>query len=197
MIRYAARAVPWSLVAAACALAPVLMAIVAAWPESMWPLQGTAVGVLAGVVAWALDERPASIVDSLPRPHWWRTVARILVVVPVTLAVAIGSLVVHRDRLPDHLPLFVVQAVVAVVLALAVAVWRRSRGVAEPGTTFATYVIPAAAALALIRPARRLAAGLPRSWAAERWALSWGLWLTAGAIGAIAVILPLATDRRA
>ena len=133
MIRYSVRTTPWLILAIGGGVVAGLLSLVARWPGSMWPLQGTAVGVLAGVVAWALDERPASIVDSLPRPHWWRTVARILVVVPVTLAVAIGSLVVHRDRLPDHLPLFVVQAVVAVVLALAVAVWRRSRGVAEPG----------------------------------------------------------------
>lgn len=69
-------------------------------------------------------------------------------------------------------------------------------GVAEPGTTFATYVIPAAAALALIRPVTDWLPVFP-IWATERWALSWGLWLTAGAIGAIALILPLATDRRA
>jgi hypothetical protein len=123
-------------------------------------------------------------------------VARILVVVPVALAVSVGSLVLHRDRLPDHLALFVAQCAVAVVLALAVTVWRRSRGVAEPGTVFATYAILAATALALIRPVADWLPVFP-VWATERWALSWALWLTAGAIGAIALILPLAADRRA
>lgn len=70
MIRHAARAVPWGLVAVACVLVPVLMAITSAWPEVMWPLQGTAIGLLAAVAAWSMDERAAAVVDTLPRPLW-------------------------------------------------------------------------------------------------------------------------------
>lgn len=196
MIAYSVRTTPWTILVIGSGVVAGLLALVARWPWSMWPLQGTAVGVLAGVAAWALDERAASIVDSVPRPHWWRTVARALIVVPVLLTVWTGGLVLSRGRLPEHLGLFVVQGAVAVTGALAVTAWRRSGGVAEPGTAVAASVIPTAAALALIRP---LADRLPvfPVWEGERWGLSWALWLAAGGLAAVTLVVTLAGDRRA
>src|SRR5258705_4659676 len=75
-----------------------LMGLVGRWPWIMWPLQGTALGVIAGVTAWATDEPAASVVDTLPRPPWWRTAAR-ATVVPLMLAVWVGCLLVTRHRL--------------------------------------------------------------------------------------------------
>jgi hypothetical protein len=196
VIRYTVRTTPWTMLVVGCGVVAGLVTIVAHRPGSMWPLQGTAVGVIAGVVAWSMDERTAPIVDTLPRPHWWRTVARALVVVPALLGLWVACLAAFRDRLPDHFGLFVVHGVVATVLALAVTVWRRSRGAAEPGAAFATYVIPAATALALIRPVARWLPVFP-IWETERWALSWALWLTVGGLAAVMLVSTLARDQRA
>ena len=108
MIGYAVRVLPWRLTLASCALITALMSLVAAWPWVMWPLQGTSVGLIAGAVAWAMDERAAAVVDTLPRSLRWRTTARALIVVPL-LGVWIVALVLMRDRIPAHLDLFILQ----------------------------------------------------------------------------------------
>ncbi len=127
MTGYAARAVPWPLVAVACATVAGLLSLVAASPWAMWPLQGTAAGVLAGAVAWSMDEPATAVVDTLPRGLRWRTAARSSVV-PVLLGVWAVSLVSMRGRIPGHLQLFLLQGLGAVSLALAVTTWRRARG---------------------------------------------------------------------
>ena len=95
MIAYAARAVPWRLVLAGCLVTTALMAIVAVSPDTMWPLQGTAIGLLAGLAAWSMDETAAPLVDALPRPLAWRTAARALGIVPprseIDYTIAVGS----------------------------------------------------------------------------------------------------------
>jgi hypothetical protein len=195
MIRYMLRTTPWPMLAVGCGVVVLLMALVAQWPWVMWPLQGTAVGVVAGVTAWAMDERLAPIVDTLPRPHWWRTVARAAIAGPVLVAVYVGCLVVTRDRLPDHLGLFALQGAGAAVLALGVTAWRRRRGTAEPGVPFATYVIPIATALALIRPVADWLPLFPLV-TDERWWLSRSIWTTAAAAGVLALALDLRRDMR-
>ena len=76
MTGYVARAVPWPLVAAGCGTTAALMGLVAASPWVLWPLQGTAVGVLSATVAWSMDEQAAAVVDTLPRSLRWRTAVR-------------------------------------------------------------------------------------------------------------------------
>jgi hypothetical protein len=184
VIRYALRAVPWVLVAVSCVIVVGLMALVANWPWVMWPLQGTAVGVIAGVVGWSMDERSAAVVDSLPRSWCWRTTAR-AVVVPLVLAVWCGCLFAMRNDIPDQLGLFVLQGVGAISVAAAVTGWQRLGGTAEPGRFFAAFVIPTATALSLVRP---LAHRLPLFpvWPDDNWLLSkqiwWGLTLAAPAM---------------
>ena len=182
MTGYVTRAVPWPLVAAGSATVAGLMGLVAAWPWILWPLQGTAVGVLAGTVAWSMDEPAAAVVDTLPRSLRWRTAVRALTV-PLVVGVWTTSLVLMRARIPAHLGLFLLQGIGAACFALAVTAWRRSHGVPEPGRAFAALVVPVATALALARP---VAGWLPvfPVWPDDRWALSQTLWsvLTAGSL---------------
>lgn len=185
---YAARAVPWRLAGAGCLVIVVLMALVGGWPEVMWPLEGTALGLLAAVVAWANDERCAAIVDTLPRSLRWRTLAR-SVILALMLAVWVACLLAQRHRLPPHLPLFALQGLAAAAVALAVTVGRRAAGSAEPGRTFASVIIPTSAALALTRPAARRLPLFP-IWPGEDWARSTAIWTTA--FGASLVVLTLA-----
>lgn len=174
MIHYAARTVPWTLVSVSCVIIVGLMTLVAIWPDIMWPLQGTAVGLIAGTVAWSMDERSAAVVDTLPRALWWRTTAR-AAVVPVVLFVWAGCLAGAGDRLPGHFWFFVAQGAIGAGAALMVTLAQRAGGTAEPGRRFATLVIPTATALALSRPLERWAPVFP-IWPTEHWAASRALW---------------------
>lgn len=187
MIRYSARAVPWVLVIVSTAIVVGLMALVAHRPWVMWPLQGTAVGVIAGVVAWSMDERSASIVDTLPRGLWWRTTARAAVVPPV-LAAWTSCLLAMRARIPTQLGLFVLQGIGAVCVALAATVYQRSTGTAEPGRPFAAFVIPTATALALARPVPHWLPLFPL-WPTDNWTLSRAIW-SAACLGSLATVTP-------
>jgi hypothetical protein len=189
MTGYVARAVPWPLVATGCAVVAGLMGLVAAWPFVLWPLQGTAVGVLAGTVAWSMDEPAAAVVDTLPRSLRWRTAARASTV-PLVVGVWATSLVLMRARIPEHLALFLLQGVGAACLALAVTAWRRSRGEPEPGRPFAALVVPVATALALARPFVGRLPVFP-VWPDDRWVLSQTLWsvVTAGSLAVLVAAL--------
>jgi hypothetical protein len=188
MMRYAVRVTPWALLGIGCGVIGALMALVAARPYSLWPLEGTAVGVIAGVVGWAMDERCAAIADTTPRGLAWRTAARSLVVVPALLALWVGCLLAMRDRIPDHVGLFIGQGVGAVTGALAIMVWRRAGGTAEPGTPFAATVIPMAAAVALTRPIARWLPVFP-IWSYDKWSASrvlWAVLIVASCVGLVA-----------
>lgn len=188
MIRHAARGVPWPLVAAGCALVPVLMALTAAWPRTMWPLQGTAVGLLAAVAAWSMDERAAVVVDALPRPLWWRTGARSSAGLALA-GVWIACVAVAADRLPDHAGLFVLQGLAAIAAGAAVATSRRARGEPTPGRVIAPAAVAIVAALALVRPAPDLLPLFP-IWPGERWGLSAAIWWSV--LGCAAILMAAA-----
>jgi hypothetical protein len=190
VIRFAARAVPWPLVLLSCALTAALMAMAAAWPRIMWPLQGTAVALLAGAAAWSMDETAAAVVDTLPRPLWWRTAARAIAVVPLGLVWAM-CVVIPGDRLPPHGELFLLQGLAALLFAVAFVTWRRARGHAGPGAQFASFVIPAVAFLALARPFPDRLPLFP-VWPGEAWTLSLGIWSTLAV--ASAALLAVATS---
>ena len=168
------------------------MAMVAAWPEVVWPLEGAAVGLLAGAAAWSMDETAAAVVDALPRPLWWRTAARAAAVVPLAL-VWTGSVLIAGDRLPPHGELFLLQGFTAVLAAVAFVTWRRAQGEAVPGARVGSAAIAVAVALALIRPFPDRAPMFP-VWAYEEWDLSLAIW---GALAAAAaVLLALALSRQ-
>jgi len=86
MIRHAARALPWPLLVATAILLVGLLRVVEQWPFTMWPLQGLAVGLLAGAVAFACDEPAAAVVDTLPRGLAWQGLAATVAVVAAVTA---------------------------------------------------------------------------------------------------------------
>jgi hypothetical protein len=151
MLRYAARAVPWSRVALAAVLVLVLMDVVRRWPWTMWPLEGTAVGLLAGAAAWCFDEPAAMVVDSAPRSLLWRTLARGSGVVVLLVAWAV-AVFITRDSLVGHPGEVAFQGVAAVLAAVAYTCWRRAGGDSSPGLRTAAMVVPVATAWALVRP---------------------------------------------
>jgi hypothetical protein len=152
MTDYVARAVPWTRVALAAALVIVLMELVRWNPWVLWPLEGTAVGLLAGATAWCFDETSAAVVDSAPRGLAWRTMARSPG--PLLLVATWTAVVLHAGAATtfEHLDEIWFQGVAACLAGAAYTGWRRSCGDASPGLRFATAVVPATTAWALLRP---------------------------------------------
>jgi hypothetical protein len=192
VIAYASRAIPWTLVLVCSAVATVAMALVAAWPRVVWPLEGAAVGLLAGAAAWSMDEVTAEVVDAAPRPLWWRTAARALGLVPLALA-WVGSVLVARQRLPPHAGLFLLQGLAAIVLAVAFVAWRRGRGEAAPGARIGAAAIGVATTWALIRPFPDRVPVFP-IWEFERWGTSLALW-SAVACASVALLVAVLGSR--
>ena len=189
--RYSRAATPCGLVATTAGFAVGLLLIVARWPAAMWPLHGAAIGLLAGVSAWSVDERCAAIVDVAPRPLWWRTIARTPAAL-LLVSVWIATHLAVRDRLPDHLGVLMLQGTSAAAAGLAVATWQRTRSQSEPGQRIALFVCPAAVAIALAKPWSDQAPLFP-IWPHENWPRATVIWsVTAG----LAVVVLAAALRR-
>jgi hypothetical protein len=169
------------------------MTMVAAWPQTMWPLQGTAIGLIAGGAAWSLDETAAAVVDTLPRPLRWRTAARAIAVVPLART-WVACVLVPRDRLPAHTGLFLLEGLAALLFAVAFVTWRRARGDAVPGARFASVMIPVAAMLALVRPLPDRLPLFP-AWPGEQWTLSLVIWSTL-AVGSATLLAMTLSEAR-
>jgi hypothetical protein len=191
MIRHAARAVPWAVVAVGIGLVPLLLLIVERWPYQMWPLQGTAVGVLAATTAWCFDEPAAAVVDTLPRHLGWRTAARCtgVLLIVVVWGLAVGQ--THTGYF-GHARDVAWQGVAAVLLAVAVVTWRRSRGAATPARAVAAAVVPIAMFAALVRPFEAHVPVFPYTLMGD-WASSRVLW-TWAAVAALTMFLALVSD---
>jgi hypothetical protein len=172
-------------VAVACGFTAGLMAVVAAWPTTMWPLEGTAVGLLARAAAWCVDEAAAAVVDTLPRGLRWRTTGRAVAAIPLAV-VWVLCVYAARHHLPPHAPLFALQGIAALAFAFAFVTWRRARGRPTPGALFGSFVIPASALFALARPVPTLLPLFP-IWPDDAWALSHMLWIavTAGSVAGL------------
>ncbi len=189
MVSYAARAVPWFRVLLAAGVVVLLMELVRWNPWVLWPLEGTAVGMLAGAAAWSFDESAAAVVDASPRSLAWRTAARLPALVVLAgswVAVALhagagGGLLGHRDAIT-------LQGLAAVAAAAGVACWRRSRGEPAPGLLVATAVVPATATWALVRPFDATLVVFPyaQNTPAEWDVSTWG-WLALGCAGLVLV----------
>jgi hypothetical protein len=193
VIGYAAHGVAWSTLAAIAAGVAAAMALVALWPATMWPLEGTAIGLLAAGAAWSIDETAAAVVDAVPRPLAWRAVARASG--PALLAVVwAGCLALARTRLPPHIGFFALQGAVALLASATLATWLRARGRAAPGTSIASAVLPLVAFLALVRPEERQLPIFP-VWSGEDWRLASFLWLGLAFCAAVALV-SLAVHRR-
>jgi len=196
MLGYAARAVPWTRVALAAALVVVLIELVRRDPWALWPLEGTAVGVLVGAAAWCFDEQAAAVVDVAPRGLAWRTTARLPAVV-LLVAVWVAVVLHARSVLFEHELAILLQGLVAVLAGTAWATWRRSGGEAMPGLLAATVAVPVATGWALVRPFERGLPVFPYALGGEYgdWRTSTIGWTAAGALALIALGITLADAR--
>lgn len=181
MIRYAAAAVPWARVASAAVLVALLMELVRWNPWVLWPLQGTAVGLLVGASAWCFDEPAAAVVDVTPRSLAWRTAARAPAAIGLTLMWC--AVVWHAgDRALFGQSLnILVQGLVAVAVGAGYAGLRRAWGEPTPGLILATAVVPLTTAWALVRPLdNRLSVFPYGTSSANAWATSTAGWVILG-----------------
>lgn len=155
MVRYAASATPWRVVALAACLVAGLMELVRWNPGELWPLEGTTVGLLAGASALCFDERAAAVIDAAPRSLGWRTAAR--AVGPCLLVLVWTATVLHLGSasLFDHRDQVMAQGWAAVVVGAAAATWARSGGADSPGISFLAGVVPLTTAWALVHPLAR------------------------------------------
>ncbi len=174
MVRHAARAVPWPLLAAAAVLLYGLLRTVQEWPYDVWPLEGLAVGLLAGIAAFAYDEPAAAVVDTLPRGLAWRTAARSLGVA-LLLGWWLVVVALTRDAYLGHATAIAWQGLVATVAVVAATAHLRRRGAAGPGTVVGTVVVGGAMFLALAQPLQNRLAIFPHP-AAGQWSDSRMLW---------------------
>ncbi len=189
MIRHAARALPWPLLGGAVILLGILLRVVEQWPYTMWPLQGLAVGLLAGVAAFAFDEPAAAIVDTLPRSLAWRTAARSLGVL-LLLAGWLLAVVGTKDAYFGHAADVAWQGLAATGAVVATATALRRRGRARPAGPLSTTIVATAAYVALARPFPRELPVFPYA-TIDTWQLSRGLWTAILAGGVTTLIVTL------
>ena len=189
---YLARAVPWPLLLAVSGLTLLVVRVLQLDPWTLWPLQGVAVGLVAGGVGWCLDEPCADVVDTLPRPLAWRTLARLAC---VGLVLAGWSLAVWwaRDGLFGHARAVWWQGVAAALIALAAVTWARAVGHPTPGRVWAVTIVSGVTVWSVVRPAADRLPLLP--YADGRWEASAVLW-TALAGSALAVLVLGLLDAR-
>lgn len=196
MVRYGARAVPWVRVIVAAVLVVLLMELVRWNPWVLWPLEGTAVGLLAGATAWCFDESAAVVVDVAPRSLAWRTAAR----TPAVLGLALVwcTVVWHAgdQALFGQSARVLVEGLVALAVGAAYAGWRRAGGEPMPGLALTTALVPLASAWALLRPFDAILPVFPYgTTSAGDWAASTTGWLVLGAV-ALVVLAAALSDAR-
>jgi hypothetical protein len=173
-------------------LVVLLLELVRWEPWVLWPLEGTAVGLLAGASAWCFDESAAVVVDVAPRSLAWRTAAR----TPAVLALALvwAAVVRHAGeralfgRSTDVL----VQGLVALAVGAGYAAWRRAWGEPMPGLLLAATVVPVTSAWALVRPFSSAVPVFPYGTSsASDWAASTLGWIILAALALVALAAAL------
>jgi hypothetical protein len=186
MIRYGLRTVPAVAMAVAVVTAAGLLWMVARWPGPGWPAAGVAVALLGATAARLFDEPAASIVDTLPRPLWWRTVARLPFAVLLAIGWLVGVAVVEVD--PGGRPAVIrLEGVAAIVFAAAVATAARRRGSAAPGAAVGAALLLTLLTVALANPAPDLLPLFPFG-PDDPWSRSAGLWSAIAVTGSIVLV---------
>lgn len=192
LLRHARVATPWRMTLVIAVLVVLLLEAVRRWPWQAWPLQNVAVGLLAGGVAWCLDEPAALVVDVGPRPLVWRSAARLGGVALLAAAWGVG-LWRAWDRLFDHPTSVALQGVGAMVAAAAWTSARRASGVPRPGHQLALVVVPVTTAWALVRPLQTVLPIFPYGYDASYgdWQVSAIGWSVLTIISALWLLLTL------
>jgi len=194
MTSYAARAVPWGLLGTGAGLMVGLLLLVEYRPYTLWPLQGAAVGLLAGLAVWCYQEPAAVLVDTLPRRLVWRTIARSAGAVGL-LAIWLMAVKETHTGYFGHTADVAWQGVAAVIAATGFMTWRRSRGSTGPAAAASAAIVAIALFLALARPLADQVPLFPYR-AADDWATSRILWASL-ALAGLAIPFVLRTSRPA
>lgn len=186
MTRYGLRAVPVTAVAVTVAVVAGLLWMVERWSPGTWPLAGVAVALLGATAARLADEPAASIVDSLPRALWWRTVARLpyaVALVGVWLA-GVAAVGIGFAGRPSVVRL---QGIGAVLLGVAVATALRRRGRSRPGPAVGSAFLVVVMAFAVANPATATLPVFPFG-PADRWRAAGWLWSGVAAVGVVLLL---------
>ena len=185
MLRYSLRVLPLREVCVGGLALLALLWLVDHWPQQLWQLAGVAAALTGAVASCVFDEPSASIVDTLPRPRWWRTAARLLTATLLAgLWVAAASLVDPRDiGRSDVLRL---QGVGSILLGAAVSTWLRRRGRPSPGPAVASALLLVLAFAAVMNPFDTELPLFPYGPSGD-WAASRSLWTGVVAAAAVAV----------
>ncbi len=186
MLAHARRAVPWTLVLVSSAMIAVMVGLVGRWPGPMWPLEGAAVGVLAGTAAWCLDEPSPEIADAVPRHLRWRLAAQSLGIAVVGASWMCAVLLLAGDLFGRKLDVLV-QGASATAVVVGIAAWQRSRGAGQPGRVMAPYVVLLTVAVAIARPLPDQVPLFPSPLNGP-WDQSRLLWSALAALGGVALL---------
>jgi hypothetical protein len=186
MIPYAARAVPWGLLGTGAGLIVGLLLLVERWPYTMWPLQGIAVGLLAGMAVWCYHEPAAAVIDTLPRGLRWRTISRSAGSLAL-LIVWLIAVLETRSGYFGHPRDIAWQGIAAVIIGACYLTWCRSRGSTGPATAASAGIVGIAMFVALARPFPKQFPLFPYT-ATGHWGTSRLLW-SAACLAAITFLL--------
>jgi hypothetical protein len=186
---YLARAVPWRAATAAGVLLVGLLAALSLRVTQLWPLEGCALGVLAGAAAWCFDEPAAEVVDVAPRSLAWRTLARTSGVAWLLSWWALAVWLV-QGTFHGHAAAVFWHGAAATLLVAGAVTWRRARRVARPGTAIASVVTSIAVFVALCHPYPRQLPFFPYVYGGP-WEAATLWWGSSAALGAVALVLGL------
>lgn len=186
---YLRRVVPWPVIASTVPVLALLLAAVRHWPYVMWPLQGAAVALLAGAVAWCFDEPAAAVVDTLPRSLAWRTLTRTLGAALLLLAWTI-TVAWTADAYFGHALGVTLQGCCAALAVIAYATLRRRAGHSTPARSIAAALVPVLVFIALVRPFPEALPVFPYT-SLGPWQHSIRLWAALGlvSVGLLVVVL--------
>jgi hypothetical protein len=186
---YLARAVPWRALSVIGLFLVLLLSALSLRVARLWPLEGCAIGMLAGAAAWCFDEPTAEVVDTAPRTLAWRTAAR-STGVGWLLAWWVFAVWIGRGSLHGHAVAVGLHGVAAAICVTAIVTWRREAGVPRPGTATAGMVTATAVFLALGRPYPRTIPLFPYVYGGP-WNTAGVWWATMAAAGVGLMLLAL------
>ena len=183
MLRYVVRTLPLPALLAGTAGAAVLLLLVDRSPELLLQLSGLAVAVAAATASRLFDEPAAAVVDTLPRPMWWRTAARLLPAALLAAAWVAGAWSVDMDVVGRR-DVVAVQGVAAIAVAAGATTALRRRGDATPGLAVGSAVLLVLTALVLVNPVGDWAPVFPYGPRGD-WDGSRRLWTSAAAVAVL------------
>ncbi len=162
-----------------------LLWLVDRWPQQLWQLTGVAAALAGATAACLFDEPAAAIVDTLPRPRWWRTAARLLPVAALLVLWVTAASLVDPAGI-GRSDVLLLQGVGAVLLGVALSTWLRRSGRPSPGPVVASTLVLVLTYAAAMNP---IDAELPLfPYGPEgAWAASRALWSGLATVAALAV----------